>query len=65
MIRCPWAIKFGITLNTRCTLEAGHPGLHVAKGLADFDHQRIDWHPGHGNEFLTDRDDEHAWEIAP
>jgi hypothetical protein len=61
--RCPWAIKGGTTLTTRCML-APHEGddEHIGRGLAELDYQRWHWHAGNRREFLTDRTDEYAWE---
>lgn len=60
--RCPWAIKAGTTLTTRCSKTAGHDGKHEGKGLAEFTYQRWDWLPGDRREFETDRVDEYAWD---
>ena len=62
--RCPYAIKFGVTLHTRCHLDAGHGALHEAAGLAAFDYQRISWLTGDRREYTTDRSDERAWEVS-
>lgn len=62
MSRCPMAIKFGVTLHTRCGLEAGHPDMHEGKGLEPFDFQRVSWLPGDRREYESARDDAHAWE---
>lgn len=61
MERCPFAIKYGTTLATRCLLKA-HEGQHVGKGLARFPSQRIHWFPGDRREFKTDRKDEFSWD---
>ena len=51
MNRCPWAIKAGVTLTTRCTLTEGHAEAvprepqHVGRGLPAFPYQRIMWLP--------------------
>lgn len=68
--RCPWAVKFGVTLTTRCIRGAGHgvdapddhETLHEGRGLPQFEYQRIQWLPGDRREFKTTRDDKHAWE---
>jgi hypothetical protein len=63
MNRCPWAIKFSACLHTRCMKEdPGHEGEHEGRGLAQFSEQRITWYPGDQREYLTERDDEHAWQ---
>lgn len=65
MKRCPYAIKAGITLTTRCMEDDSHlldERNHVGKGLAEFPYQRIEWLPGDRREFITERDDEFAWE---
>jgi hypothetical protein len=60
--RCPWAIKFGTTLHTRCSKAAGHPGEeHEGRGLAQFAYQRVSWLRGDRREYETTRDDAHAW----
>lgn len=69
-LRCPWAIRFGVVLHTRCDKLIGHlaPGLSVAtrqhrgNGLAEFPYQRISWLPGDSREYLTQRNDKYAWE---
>ena len=60
--RCPWAIKFGVTLHTRCQEVIGHPGSHAGRGLEWFPYQHIEWFPGDQREYQTDRVDEHAWQ---
>jgi hypothetical protein len=71
--RCPWAIGFGTTLHTRCSLPDGHNELnmelagehfagHEGRGLAEFPYQRIRWLRGDRREYETERDDVHAWE---
>ena len=60
--RCPWAIRFGVTLTTRCYWVIGHDGPHEGKGLAEFAYQRVSWLRGDRREFLTERTDEHAWD---
>lgn len=62
--RCPWAIKGGTTLTTRCMLppHLDHSLEHIGRGLAEFDYQRWHWYAGDRREFRTDRTDEHAWE---
>lgn len=70
--RCPWAVKFGVTLTTRCMLDAGHGEVqsrlgpshvtHKGRGLAEFQYQRIEWLPGDPREFETKRTDTYAWE---
>ena len=71
MNRCPWAIKGGVTLTTRCTLTEGHEEAlprepkHVGRGLPAFPYQRIMWLPGDRREFKTERTDEYAWEAKP
>ncbi len=69
--RCPWAIRYGVTLTTRCFLKAGHrvdsPGGygHEGKGLKQFPYQRIEWFPEDRRAFKTDRDDAFSWEETP
>lgn len=60
--RCPWAINFGGTLHTRCMLDNGHATMHTARGLAQFEYQRINWLPYDRRSYETDRTDESAWE---
>jgi hypothetical protein len=63
MTRCPMAVRFGVTLHTRCAYPAGHEALmHEGRGL--FPDQRITWAPGDVREYRTDRTDELAWEEA-
>lgn len=63
MSRCRVAIKYGTTLTTRCFLhETGHKE-HRGKGLAEFPYQEIVWLEGDRRTFLSDRTDEHAWEL--
>ncbi len=67
--RCRWAIRFGVTLHTRCKREAGH-GVdnhgdqlaHKGRGLEEFSYQRVEWFPGDRREYETDRSDDFAWE---
>jgi len=60
--RCPWAIKFGVMLTTRCQWDAGHDGTHMGLGLAEFPYQKIEWFAGDRREFHTERRDHFAWE---
>jgi hypothetical protein len=64
--RCTWAINIGGTLHTRCLLEVDHGTvlhpMHTARGLTE--PTRISWFPGDRREYITDRQDEHAWEGA-
>lgn len=68
--RCRWAIRYGVTLATRCDRPAGHEegpdgfgySSHEGHGLAEFPYQRIEWFPGDRRTFLTDRDDIASWE---
>lgn len=60
--RCPWAIKFGAKLTTRCQWDLDHEGSHLGHGLAEFSYQTIEWFPGDRREFRTDRRDHFAWE---
>lgn len=69
MERCPWAIRWGERLVTRCFREAGHttilPGfavMHVGRGLPRFSYQRFEWFEGDAREFKTDRDEAYSWE---
>jgi hypothetical protein len=62
MDRCDKAIRFGVRLHTRCLLVAPHDGRHEGRGLVQFPHQRIEWFQGDQSEYVTDRDDEYAWE---
>ena len=70
--RCRWAIRYGVTLATRCDRPAGHgtagePGYsgHEGPGLPEFPYQRIEWFAGDQRAFLTDRDDMASWEEEP
>ena len=60
--RCPWAIRFGVTLHTRCHLSKDHDGAHLGKGLAEFPYQEVEWAHADRREYPTARADEHAWE---
>lgn len=61
--RCPWAIRFGIRLHTRCDKAMGHEDQqHEGPGLSQFPAQRVAWSTGDRREYLTGRGDEHAWE---
>ena len=65
MGRCPWAIRYGPTLHTRCHRDAGHAELsHEGKGLAQFPYQRVEWWPGDRREYRTDRPDPYSWATA-
>lgn len=60
--RCPWALRINETYHTRCDKIAGHDEhRHEGPGLAEFPDQRISWLLGDGREYLTERDDVHAW----
>jgi hypothetical protein len=67
--RCRSAVSL-ITMATRCILPPGHgveelpslPWFHQGKGLPKYPDQRIDWMPGDRREFVSDREDEAAWE---
>lgn len=63
--RCPWAIRFGFTLHTRCKLDAGHEGWHQGRGLAQFPKQVIHWAAIDCRAYQTNRGDTHAWEETP
>lgn len=67
--RCPMAIKFGVTLHTRCRLDARHNTFsstamrqHEGRGLEHYPEQAIHWLPGDRREYETDRTDEYSWE---
>jgi hypothetical protein len=60
--RCPWAVKFGVVLNTRCLLEEHHNGWHEGPGLAEFPYQKVNWFTGDRREYQTGREDASAWE---
>lgn len=63
--RCPWAIKWGVTLHTRCMLAPDHTsngGMHQGRGLEQFSYQRIEWLPGDRREYQSSRTDEYCWE---
>lgn len=63
--RCPWAIRYGLTLATRCFYVRDHADAgHLGKGLREFDYQRISWYRGDRREFETDRTDEYSWEVG-
>jgi hypothetical protein len=76
MARCGSAICLGwhpgvttepkdtVGLHTRCSLEDDGHREHVGKGLAQFDYQRWHWFPGDRRCYISDRTDDHAWEIA-
>src|SRR5687768_14015869 len=65
-MRCPWAIRFGVTLNTRCDKGAPHLNeSHESPGLAEFPHQRIEWFGGDRRSYETTRLDVSAWEQDP
>lgn len=60
--RCPWAVRFGATLASRCRLDADHGSArHEAGGLAQFPYQKVNWFRGDRREFLSDRDDVNTW----
>ena len=67
-VRCPWAVRFGVILHTRCQRPAGHPGReHEGPGLAQFPYQRVSWLDGDRRAY---RDADHAdataaWEGDP
>src|SRR5512143_260514 len=66
MTRCPWAIRAGVVLNTRCT----KPALplhdeHEGPGIAEFSYQRIHWYQGDRRQYQTTRMDPSAWEQSP
>jgi hypothetical protein len=63
--RCPWAIKFGVTLHTRCRLPKGHAPGHEGRGLVQFPYQRISWFEGDRREYQTERENKNAWEDLP
>jgi hypothetical protein len=61
--RCPWAIKFGIGLHTRCGLPRGHAeDKHIGPGLEEYGYQELHWFAGDSREYETDRDDQWCWE---
>lgn len=61
--RCRAAIKFGITLHTRCGRDREPTHVwHEGRGLAEFPDQSVRWCEGDQRGYLTDRTDEHAWE---
>lgn len=62
--RCPWAIRFGTLLNTRCLLPMVPSHLeHQGHGVSQFPYQRVHWQAGDRREYLTDRADQFAWEV--
>jgi hypothetical protein len=63
--RCPWAIRGGVLLHTRCSKDAepAHD-RHEGPGLAEFPYQRWDWLAGDRREYLTDIDEPFAWEAG-
>ncbi len=65
--RCHHAIKFGVTLHTRCLKDADHQdhGSHVGRGLQEFPGQVIEWFESDRRAYLTDREEEYAWEDPP
>ena len=68
--RCPWAIKYGVTLCTRCIKDPGHENdantaTHTGRGLREFPDQTIRWLEGDSRQFLTDREDMHSWDEIP
>jgi hypothetical protein len=60
--RCPWAIKYGVTLVTRCMRENGHEGSHVGRGLVQFPYQTVEWFEGDRRQFISERPDEYSWQ---
>ena len=60
--RCPWAVKYGVTLHTRCFRQWGHPGSHLGRGLRDCLRQSVRWQHGDRREYLTSREDNWSWE---
>lgn len=61
--RCPWAIKVGITLHTRCGKKAGHRQVaHLGPGLEEWGDQEIRWMAGDSREYTTTRTDQWCWE---
>jgi hypothetical protein len=71
--RCPWALRYGVTLVTRCIDGAGHLGSsfsregdgHIGRGLEIYPFQRVRWFPGDRREFTTERNDRFSWEVQP
>lgn len=63
--RCPWAIRFGANLVTRCFLDVGHDGRrgHKGRGLKDSP-TVITWHAGDGRGFESNRADHWAWQVT-
>lgn len=61
--RCPWAIRYGFSLRTRCRREIHEPKEgHEGNGLEDYPYQTINWFAGDQREFLTSRTDTFSWE---
>jgi hypothetical protein len=62
--RCPWALKVGVLIHTRCHLGSGHERfrLHEGRGLESNPDQVIHWVPGSKREYQTLRTDTYAWE---
>jgi hypothetical protein len=68
--RCPWALRYGVTLVTRCIDGAGHlgsagVGQHIGRGMEAYPYQRVQWWPGDRREFTTERNDRFSWEVQP
>lgn len=61
--RCPWAIRYGARLATRCFLDAGHDvrSGHRGRGVQTSP-TVITWFTGDGREFKTSRPDAWSWE---
>jgi hypothetical protein len=60
--RCPWTIKFGVTLHTRCSLPVEHLGNHEGRGLREFPYQKIEWLSGDRREYRSASRLPFAWE---
>ncbi len=63
--RCPWAVRYGANLVTRCFLAADHDPRagHQGRGRKDTQ-QVITWYPGDAREFESTSNSLWAWEIT-
>lgn len=67
-LRCPWAIKYGMALATRCTKDAGHEedvndSTHAGRGLVQYPEQTIRWLHGDTRQFTTDNEAEYSYHV--
>ena len=67
--RCSVAIKFGVTLHTRCNKAHDHclrgDFMHNGPGLESVPGQIIEWWDGDRRQYVTTRQDKFSWaEVA-